>query len=116
KLDNISVLCTATPGVYTFSYALTNPNIGPAKLTNFVVTSSLPAGASITTFTPPLNTTITAGSQITITGTITASPSLTNICIGAQITDIGNSFWQASRDTCIPVKPCKCEACDPKKV
>lgn len=116
QLDKISVLCTSTPGVYTFSFSLTNINIGTAKLTNFLATSSLPAGATVTTFTPPLNTNIAAGVQITITGTINAPPGLSNICLGAQITDVGNGFWQASKDTCIPVLPCKCEACDPKKV
>jgi hypothetical protein len=116
RINDIKVSCTSTPGVYSFSYILTNLNPGTAKLTNFVVTSSVPAGAVITTFTPPLNTNIASGGTLTITGTISASPTLSNICIGAEITDVGNTFWKASRDTCTPVLPCKCEACDPKKV
>jgi hypothetical protein len=41
---------------------------------------------------------------------------MSNICIGAAIQDQANSFWQAQRDTCIPVLPCKCEACDSVKI
>ncbi len=116
RLDKISVSCTSTPGVYSFSFSLTNPNIGAAKLTALLATSSMPAGAVVTSFAPPLNTNIPAGVQLTVTGTVSAPPGLSNICIGAQITDQGNSFWQASKDSCIPVKACKCEACDPKYV
>lgn len=116
RIKNIKVSCTATPGVYSFSYQVENPNPGTAKLTTLVVTSSVPSGASITSFTPPLNTNIVSGGNIIITGTISASPTLSFICIGAEITDLVNSFWKASRDTCIPVPSCKCDACDPKKV
>ena len=115
QLDSIKVACTANPSVYTFSYTITNPNPGTAKLTNLVVTSSVAAGATITGFTPPLNTTIASGAPLTITGTINTSLPLTNICIGAEITDVVNTFWKASRDTCINVAPCKCDACDEKK-
>lgn len=116
QIDSIKVSCTDKPGVYSFSYSLTNPNPGTAKLTNFVVTSSTPAGASLAGFTPPLNTNIPANGQLTITGTINGSPSLTNICIGAEITDQVNTFWKASKDTCTSITPCKCTACDTVKI
>jgi hypothetical protein len=116
QLDDISLQCTPTAGIYSFVYKLTNPNPGTAKLITFVVTSSVPAGASISTFTPPLLTNIPSGAQLTLTGTITASPTLSNICIGAEIQDLANSFSRASKDTCTAVAPCKCDACDPDKV
>jgi hypothetical protein len=116
QLDSIKVSCTAKPGIYSFSYTITNPNAGTAKLSNFVVTSSVPAGATITSFTPPLNTNIAPNAQLTITGTVTGSPSLNNICIGAEITDLVNTFWKAAKDTCINVAPCKCTACDSVKI
>ena len=114
QLDSIKVNCTATAGVYSFSYTITNPNPGPATLNVFTITSSVPAGASLGTFTPPINTVINSGNQLTITGTINAAPNLSNICIGAEIKDVGNSFWKASKDTCVNVLPCKCEFCDEK--
>ena len=114
QLDSIKVACTANPTTYTFSYTITNPNPGTAKLTNLVVTSSIPAGATITGFTPLLNTNIASGAPLTITGTINSSVPLTNICIGAEITDLVNTFWKASKDTCINVAPCKCDACNDK--
>ena len=114
QLDSIKVSCTSKPGVYSFSYTITNPNAGPATLNLFTVTSSVPAGATIGTFTPPINTVINAGNQLTITGTINAATNLSNICIGAEIRDVGNTFWKASKDTCVKVTPCKCEACDEK--
>jgi hypothetical protein len=114
QLDSIKVKCTAQAGVYSFSYTITNPNVGNATLNLFTVTSSVPAGAIISSFLPPINTVINAGSQLTITGTITAAPNLSNICIGAEIKDVGNAFWKASKDTCINVVPCRCDACDEK--
>lgn len=114
QLDSIKVKCTNTPGVYSFSYTITNPNPGPATLNLFIVTSSVPAGASIGTFTPPINTVINSGNQLTITGTINAAPNLSNICIGAEIKDVGNAFWKASKDTCVKVDACRCDACDEK--
>ena len=114
QLDSIKVLCTNTPGVYSFSYTITNPNPGPATLNLFTVTSSAPVGATIGTFTPPINTVINAGNQLTITGTINAAPNLSNICIGAEIKDVGNAFWKASKDTCVKVEACRCDACDEK--
>lgn len=114
QLDSIKVSCTAKPGVYTFKYCITNPNAGAAKLITFTATSSVPAGASISTFTPPLNTTINSNGQLCITGTINAASNLSNICIGAAIQDVANNFWQAQKDTCVKVEPCRCDACDEK--
>jgi hypothetical protein len=116
QIDSIKVNCTEKPGVYSFSYSLTNPNAGPATLNLFTVTSSAPAGATIASFSPPINTTIAPGNMLTITGTINAAPNLSNICIGAEIKDVGNAFWKASKDTCIDVGPCKCDACDSVKI
>ncbi len=114
QLDSIKVSCTNKPGVYSFSYTITNPNAGPATLNLFTVTSSVPAGASIASFSPPINTVINAGNQLTITGTINAATNLSNICIGAEIKDVGNAFWKASKDTCVKVDACRCDACDEK--
>lgn len=114
QLDSIKVTCTAKPGVYSFKYCITNPNPGTAKLITFVATSSVPAGASIGTFSPPLNTTINSNGQLCITGTINAATNLSNICIGAAIQDVTNNFWQAQKDTCVNVGPCACDACDEK--
>jgi len=116
RIDSIRVNCTSPPGIYSFSYTVVNPNAGPAKLTNLVVTSSTPAGAALITYTPPLLSTIVAGGVMTITGTLSASTTLSSICIGAEITDVANTFWKASRDTCIPVSPCRCTACDDNKL
>jgi uncharacterized repeat protein (TIGR01451 family) len=114
QLDSIKVICTTKPGVYSFSYTITNPNPGTANLSNFAITSSVPAGASFASFSPPIGTAIPSGNQLTITGTINAATNLSNICIGAEITDAVNNFWKASKDTCIKVEPCRCDACDDK--
>ncbi|HEV7782282.1 MAG TPA: hypothetical protein VGO58_13505 [Chitinophagaceae bacterium] len=116
KLDSIKVLCTSKPGVYSFSYTISNVNPGTANLTNFAITSSVPAGATVGSFAPPLGTSIGSGNQLTITGTINAATNLSNICLGAEITDAVNSFWKASKDTCVPVLPCKCDVCDSVKI
>jgi hypothetical protein len=116
QLDSIKVLCTSQPGVYSFSYTISNVNPGMANLTNFAITSSVPAGATMGSFAPPLGTSIASGNQLTITGTINAATNLSNICIGAEITDATNSFWKASKDTCVPVQPCKCDVCDSVKI
>ncbi len=115
QIDSIKVWCTGTPGIYAFSYTVTNVNAGTAKLTNLVATSSAPAGATIASFSPPLTTTIPSGAQINISGTINAAANLSAICIGAEITDVANSFWKASRDTCTSVMPCKCDFCESPK-
>jgi hypothetical protein len=114
QIDSIKVSCTSTPGVYSFKYCITNPNAGTAKLITLTTTSSVPAGATIGTFSPPLNTTINSNGQLCITGTINAASNLSNICIGAAIQDVANNFWQAQRDTCVTVQPCACDACDEK--
>ena len=116
QLDSIKVLCTSKPGVYSFSYTISNVNPGTATLTNFAITSSVPAGATIGSFAPPIGTSIASGNQLTITGTINAATNLSNICIGAEITDAANNFWKASKDTCAPVLPCKCDVCDSVKI
>ncbi len=116
QLDSIKVLCTSTPGVYSFSYTISNVNPGTANLTNFAITSSVPAGATMGIFSPPIGTSIASGNQLTITGTINAVPNLSSICIGAEITDAANNFWKASKDTCTPVLPCKCDVCDSVKI
>lgn len=116
QIDSIKVNCTDKPGVFSFSYTITNPNPGPATLNVLAITSSVPAGASLGSFTPPINTVINSGNQLTITGTINAAVNLSNICIGAEIKDVGNAFWKASKDTCVNVGPCKCTACDSVKI
>ncbi len=116
QIDSIRISCTSKPGVYAFSYTITNPNPGPATLNLFTVTSSVPAGATIAGFTPPIGTVIAAGNQLTVTGTVNAAPNLSNICIGAEIRDQANLFWKASKDTCIKVDPCKCEICETVKI
>lgn len=114
QLDSIKVLCTNKPGTYSFSFTLTNVNPGTANLTNFAITSSTPAGAIFGTYAPPIGTGISTGNQLTVTGTLNAATNLSYICIGAEITDAANSFWKASKDTCIKVEPCRCDACDEK--
>lgn len=116
QLDSIKVWCGNNPGQYNFSYTITNPNPGPANLTNFAVTSSVPAGATMGAFSPPLATSIAANSSLTITGTVNGSPNLSTLCLGAEITDAANTFWKASKDTCTPVLPCICTACDSVKI
>ena len=116
QLDSIKVLCTSKPGVYSFSYTISNVNPGTANLTNFAITSSVPAGATLGAFAPPIGTSIASGNQLTITGTINAATNLSNICIGAEITDAANNFWKASKDTCVKVLPCKCDVCDSVKI
>lgn len=114
QLDSIKVTCTAKPGVYSFTYCITNPNPGTALLNLLTVTSSIPAGATIASFSPPLNTPIPSNGMLCITGTINGASNLSNICIGAGIRDQANNFWQAQKDTCTKVEPCRCDACDEK--
>lgn len=114
QIDSIKVSCTDKPGTYTFSYTIKNVNPGNATLSNLAITSSTPAGATLGTFAPPIGTSINSGSSLTINGIINAAPNLSNICIGAEITDVVNTFWKASKDTCIAVVACRCDACDEK--
>lgn len=115
RIDSVKVACTATPGTYTFSITVANVNANTASFFLIAATSSIPSGATISSFTPPYGTNIVSGAQLTITGLISASSSLSNICIGVGIKDAAGGFDQAQTDTCISVGPCKCEACDPKK-
>lgn len=116
QLDSIKVICTSEPGQYGFSYTITNPNSNAATLNSFALTSSTPSGATLASFFPPLGTVISAGGQLTISGAIMGSPNLTNVCLGAEIKDVSNSFWKASRDTCTNVPACRCNLCDEKNI
>ena len=112
QIDDMVVTCTATPGIYNLMYKLTNPNLNPAKLITFTATGSVPAGATITIFSPPLNTIIPSGNSLIIMGTITGPVGLTNMCVGAEIQDQVILFNKASKDTCVKVKPCICLDCN----
>jgi len=114
QIDSIKVFCTDKPGTYTFSYTVKNVNAGTAKLSNLAITSSTPAGASFGAYAPAIGSSINSGNSLTINGIINAAPNLSNICIGAEITDVVNTFWKASKDTCINVATCRCDACDEK--
>lgn len=113
QIDSLKVTCSQKAGTYDFKFYVTNPNATTAYLSSLVITSSTLSGASLGTYTPVTgtSTTISPSAQLVITGTINAS-SLTNICIGAQITDANNAFWQASKDECIDVAPCICDFCE----
>ena len=114
QLDSLKVVCTNKPGQYNFSYIITNLNTTTAELVSVVVQSSTPGGATIT-FSPPVGTTITAsGGTLTVTGVITGSPSLSNICIKTKIQKLGDPGKNAEDYLCENVKPCRCEACDEK--
>jgi hypothetical protein len=112
KLDSIRVVCTPTEGIYGFSYTITNPNPGAATLNSFALTSSVPSSAALTSFYPSIGTVINPGAQLTISGFVSGSPALTNVCLGAEIKDVSNSFWKASKDTCAIVPQCRCNLCD----
>jgi hypothetical protein len=117
QLDSLKVLCTATPGQYSFSYIITNLNNTTAEFQNINVYSSSPAGATISSYTPVLGTTIAAsGGTLTVTGIINGSPSLNNICIKTKIQKQGDPGKNAEDYLCDSVKACKCDACDEKKV
>ncbi len=115
QLDSLKVKCTSIPGQYTFSYIITNQNNSVAEFLNISVNSSIPAGALISSFAPPLGTTIAAsGGTITVTGFITASPLLSNICIKTKIQKQGDPGKNAEDYLCDSVKSCKCLDCDEK--
>lgn len=116
QLDSIKVTCSPIAGTYGFSYTITNPNAGPATLNSFALTSSVPTGAVISSFSPAIGTVINSGTQLTVSGIILGSPGLTNVCLGAEIKAVSNSFWKASRDTCANVPACKCDLCDEKNI
>lgn len=117
QLDSLKVSCTAKANQYSFSMIITNLNNSVAELVSVGVNSSVPPGATIAGFTPPVGTTITAsGGTLTVTGTINSSLPLTNICIKAKIQKQGDPGKNAEDYLCDSVKPCKCDACDEKKV
>lgn len=110
RIDSIKVSCISNSGSYSFVLKITNVNATTAKLTNVAITSSTPSGAVLGTFTPIIGTLILSGASKIITGTLTGT-NLTNICIGAEITDATNSFNKASKDTCTAVPYCFCNPC-----
>lgn len=115
QLDSLKVKCTNTPGTYTFSYLITNQNPSIASFQNIAVYGSVPAGATISSFTPSIGTPIPAsGGILTVSGTITASPSLSNICIKTKIQKQGDPGKNAEDYVCDSVGTCNCSACDDK--
>ncbi|MDZ4758203.1 MAG: hypothetical protein SGJ10_08700 [Bacteroidota bacterium] len=115
ELDSFVVKCTDTPGQYTFSYIITNLNNSTAVFQNISVYSSTPGGATISSFSPPLGTPIApSGGTLTVTGIISASPSLSNICIKTKIQKLGDPGKNAEDYLCDSNVTCKCDACDSK--
>jgi hypothetical protein len=113
QLDSLKVECTNTPGLYTFSYIITNLNPGIASFQNISVYTSVPAGATIASFTPAIGTPIPAsGGTLSVSGTITASPSLSNVCIKTKIQKQGDPGKNAEDYLCDSVGTCNCIACD----
>jgi hypothetical protein len=114
QLDSLKVVCTNKPGQYSFSYIITNLNSTTAELVSVLVQSSTPAGATIT-FSPAVGTTIApSGGTLTVTGVITGSPVLSNICIKTKIQKQGDVGKNAEDYLCEDVAPCRCDACDEK--
>ncbi len=117
QLDSLKVNCTATANQYSFSMIITNLNSSVAELVSVGINSSVPPGATMPGFTPVAGTTIAAsGGTLTVTGIINSSLPLTNICIKAKIQKQGDPGKNAEDYLCDSVKPCKCDACDEKKV
>ena len=117
QLDSLKVNCTTKPTQYSFSLIVTNLNPTIAELVSVGINSSLPAGATMASFAPVVGTTIApAGGTLTITGLINSSLPLTNICIKVKIQKQGDPGKNAEDYLCDSVKPCKCDACDEKKV
>jgi len=115
QLDSLKVKCTATPGQYTFSYIITNQNNSVAEFLNITVNSSVPAGATISSYSPPLLTTIAAsGGTLLVTGIINGSSNLSNICIKTKIQKQGDPGKNAEDYLCDSVKACRCADCDEK--
>lgn len=114
KLDSLKINCTATPGIYTFSYQITNQDVSPAVFQNIAMNSSSPGGAIISSYAPPLGTVIPASGTLLVTGTITGSPFLNFICIRTKIQKQGDPGKNAEDYICDSVKSCKCEDCDDK--
>ncbi len=114
QLDSLKVQCTDKPGKYTFSYIITNLNSSIAELVSVLVQSSTPGGATIT-FTPAVGAFIApSGGTLTVTGVITGSPGLSNICIKTKIQKQLDPGKNAEDYLCEDIKPCRCDACDEK--
>ncbi len=115
QLDSLKVKCTSTPGQYTFSYLITNLNNTIAEFNNITVNSSVPAGATISSYAPALGTPIPAsGGTLLVTGVINGSTSLSNICIKTKIQKQGDPGKNAEDYLCDSVKACRCVDCDEK--
>lgn len=115
QLDSLKVKCTNTPGQYTFSYIITNLNNSVAEFLNISVNSSVPGGATISSYAPPLGTTIAAsGGTLLATGVINGSSNLSNICIKTKIQKQGDPGKNAEDYLCDSVKACRCVDCDEK--
>ena len=115
QLDSLKVKCTNIPGQYTFSYIITNQNNSIAEFLSLSVSSSIPAGATITSSTPtPIVTIPASGGTLLVTGVITASSSLSFICIKTKIQKQGDPNKNAEDYLCDSVKACRCADCDDK--
>ena len=115
QLDSLKVKCTDVPGQYSFSYIITNLNNTVAQFQNISIYSSVPPGATLTSYSPTLGTTIPAsGGTLTVTGIINGAPNLSIVCIKTKIQKQGDPGKNAEDYLCDTVKPCRCEACDEK--
>ena len=115
QLDSLKVKCTDQPGQYSFSYIITNLNNTVAEFQNISIYSSVPAGATLTSYSPTLGTTIPAsGGTLTVTGIINGAPNLSVVCIKTKIQKLGDPGKNAEDYLCDSVKACVCEACNDK--
>ena len=115
QLDSLKVKCTYTPGLYTYSYIITNLNNTVAEFTNISITTSTPGGATIASTVPnPVVSIAASGGILLVSGTITASSSLSYICIKTRIQKQGDPNKNAEDYLCDTVKPCRCADCDDK--
>lgn len=115
QLDSLKVKCTSTPGLYTYSYIITNLNNTVAEFTNISITTSTPGGATIASTVPnPVVSIAASGGTLLVSGTITASSSLSYICIKTRIQKQGDPNKNAEDYLCDTVKPCRCADCDDK--
>ncbi len=115
QLDSLKVKCTSTPGLYTYSYIITNLNNTVAEFTNISITTSTPGGATIASTVPnPIASIAASGGTLLVTGTINASSSLSYICIKTRIQKQGDPNKNAEDYLCDTVKPCRCLDCDDK--
>jgi hypothetical protein len=112
ETKNIAITCTNTFGLYNYTIVLKNPNASTAKFITLGVSSSIPSGATITSISPAIGTTIASGNQIIINGTINSTSMLTNFCFKTGIEESGFSDNNAQTVDCINVPLCKCTTCD----